>query len=533
MTYAIARHKLFDVRAAIVRSISFTVLLSLFALLYSFIFFFIINQFLDYLPSWIKTLIFALLLVPIMYSFDSIKRFLQRRTEKIFYKNFYDIDQTAKLLAEEINGTLELKKLINDVIRQLEGILQVEGIRVLIGKNKQAKIYENSTLLSNHDQLVQFLYLVKKIRRRKLSYLLLSDTPEGKLKETFRALSTELVFLFEATSGIIGGGFFPPKNNGDPYTSQDIQLLSIVVPQLSVALQNSQSYEEISKFNTTLKEEVKKATTKLKSMNQNLRNLDRLKDEFLSIASHELRTPMTAIKSYIYMTLSGKGGKVTKKQKYYLERSYMATERLIKLVNNLLNISRIESGRISLELEKINLYRLTDEVFDEVRARAEELGLSISQTKLEEQKKLEVIADTDKVKEVLINYIGNSLKFTPKGGSITVSYEVADDMIWTRVTDTGAGVSQEDLGNLFQKFGLMEGSYQVNQNVSQGTGLGLYICKSVIELHGGEVDATSPGVGKGTVFSFSLPLYTAKKYLGLKKKFGGKDGVGIVHTSAS
>ncbi|MCA9370030.1 GAF domain-containing sensor histidine kinase [Candidatus Woesebacteria bacterium] len=359
------------------------------------------------------------------------------------------------------------------------------------------------------------------------------NSSEGTLKSALVEKGVRLAVPLTKEKKVIAALLLEEKLSGEAYSEKDIEVLTIFASQAAVALDNINAYQEISAFNITLKEEVKKATTKLKSMNQNLRNLDRLKDEFLSIASHELRTPMTAIKSYIYMTLSGKGGKVTKKQKYYLERSYMATERLIKLVNNLLNISRIESGRISLELEKINLYRLTDEVFDEVRARAEELGLSISQTKLEEQKKLEVIADTDKVKEVLINYIGNSLKFTPKGGSITVSYEVADDMIWTRVTDTGAGVSQEDLGNLFQKFGLMEGSYQVNQNVSQGTGLGLYICKSVIELHGGEVDATSPGVGKGTVFSFSLPLYTAKKYLGLKKKFGGKDGVGIVHTSAS
>jgi signal transduction histidine kinase len=292
---------------------------------------------------------------------------------------------------------------------------------------------------------------------------------------------------------------------------QQLELFDSLPNIVSIALDNSMLYQTIEKANSRLKE------------------LDVLKDEFVSVASHELRTPMTAIKSYIWMALDGQGGPLTDKQKFYLQRSYESTDRLIKLVNNMLNISRIDSGRISLELESVDLAKLTQEVIDEVAPRAKELSLSLEVHSTSSLPK--VIADVDKIKEVMINLIGNSFKFTPANGSININFEITHDKIITHITDTGAGMTPEMIGNLFQKFGLIKGSYQTNQTpTSSGTGLGLYICKQIVELHKGHIEASSKGIHQGTTFSFSLPISTPTKLKLFQKPFQHTSKVGIIHS---
>lgn len=272
-------------------------------------------------------------------------------------------------------------------------------------------------------------------------------------------------------------------------------------------------------------------SSQLKSTNERLKELDKLKNEFVSVASHELRTPMAAIKSYLWMALNDKGGPLNEKQRYYVERGYNSVDRLIRLVNDMLNISRIESGRITIELQSVDLLALTQEVLDEVLPRAKELGISVTIQKPEVLPR--VLADPDKIKEVLFNLIGNSLKFTPKGGSITISYSRKENgFVETKVTDTGAGIVPEDMGKLFQKFGLLEGSYVTNQtSTSLGTGLGLYICRSIIDLHHGEIKAASEGRGKGSTFSFTLREFKDSDAQTLKTETTDdhKDKVDLIH----
>lgn len=243
----------------------------------------------------------------------------------------------------------------------------------------------------------------------------------------------------------------------------------------------------------------------IQEANVQLKQLDKLKDEFLSIASHELRTPMTAIRSYLWLALSKCKGEMSDKQKFYLDRSYSSVERLIKLVNDLLSISRIESGRIILEFEDVDVEKVIEDTIIEIIPRANELGIAINVNPHDDMP--HVWADADKVKEVLINLMGNSLKFTPRGGSITISLEAKDNMVHIGVTDTGQGLAPEDIPKLFQKFNIIKGSYTINNNIFQGTGLGLYICKSIINLHGGEIGVSSEGKGKGATFNFSLKIH--------------------------
>ncbi len=330
-------------------------------------------------------------------------------------------------------------------------------------------------------------------------------------------IKTSLIFPIIVHDKSIGALIFSLIKSENEVTQEEMDLIRGFTDIVGLAVQNARLY-------TSLQE----TSGKLKVANDKLKDLDVLKDEFVSVASHELRTPMTAIKSYLWMALAGKGGELNQKQKYYLDRAYNSTDRLIKLVNDMLNVSRIESGRVSLNVEKIDMIELVTDVIAEVTPRADELGVTI---KVDPPSHAlpPVLADSDKIKEVLINLIGNSMKFTPSGGIITIYFDTKDDTVITHVKDTGKGVEKTDIPKLFQKFGLIRGSYTTNQ-VSQGTGLGLYICKSIIALHRGEIWGESEGRDKGAEFSFSLKVYNEVLRQQIAQEQQGKEGIEIIPT---
>lgn len=289
-------------------------------------------------------------------------------------------------------------------------------------------------------------------------------------------------------------------------------IISRLSSVIGIALDNAMLYEEIRLANDKLKE------------------LDHLKDDFVSVASHELRTPMTAIKSYVWMLLNNKTGALEPKQRQYLEHTYVSVNRLINLVNEMLNISRIESGRMDMNIQKGDLGRLVDEVMMEVGPRAAELGIGLAVNK---RALPDVLVDGDKIKEVLINLIGNSLKFTPSGGRIVVSFEVGDDMVVTRVADTGVGIEKSDQDVLFQKFGFVGTSYKVNKSDAKGSGLGLYISRAIIDMHKGSMSAYSEGRGKGSVFSFSVKIYSEEGFSFFQQEYADREktGLGVIHSN--
>lgn len=240
--------------------------------------------------------------------------------------------------------------------------------------------------------------------------------------------------------------------------------------------------------------------------NSELHKVDKLKDDFVSIASHELRTPMTAIRSYAWMALHRSDVPLSDKLRRYLERTLISTERLINLVNDMLNVSRIESGRIEIAPSAFDLNNLVGEVLIEVDAKVKEKGLTIEHQVNAIPK---MFADENKVHQILLNLLGNSLKFTPAGGKITISYTSDGQIITVTIKDTGVGISADDLNRLFKKFNRLDNSYVAAASTG-GTGLGLYICKSLLDLMKGTIKVESPGVNQGSLFIFTLPVATPK-----------------------
>jgi PAS domain S-box-containing protein len=233
--------------------------------------------------------------------------------------------------------------------------------------------------------------------------------------------------------------------------------------------------------------------------------IDRLKSEFVATVSHELRTPMTSIKGFVEILLMGAAGSMTEKQAHYLSIVKSNTERLAILVNDLLDISQIESGRVVLSLQPLDLYETVSKALDDLkyRAMAEKRSLEI-ETAFPPGIPF-VLADRERVLQILGNLLENAYLYTPDHGQIVVQLQSKQDMVQINVKDTGIGIEPRDQAHIFERFYRGEDPLVLS---TSGTGLGLSIVQRLVEMHQGMIWLESSGIhGEGTVFSFTLPVY--------------------------
>jgi signal transduction histidine kinase len=249
------------------------------------------------------------------------------------------------------------------------------------------------------------------------------------------------------------------------------------------------------------RQELEILALKLEKANLELKKIDKAKSEFLSMASHQLRTPLTSVKGYVSMLLEGDYGKVAEEQRKVLENVLQSNERLIKMVNELLNISRIELGRIKLEKEEIQIEKLLESCYQEMVHEAEKKGLRFV-FKKPDAPLPKLFVDQLKLRQVILNLIDNAIRYTPQG-EIELSVEKAGSKIIIAVKDTGEGLTKKEQKEIFSSF--TRGTAGLNLFV-EGSGLGLYVAKKYVDLHKGRIWAESEGKGKGSTFYVELPL---------------------------
>jgi signal transduction histidine kinase len=245
---------------------------------------------------------------------------------------------------------------------------------------------------------------------------------------------------------------------------------------------------------------LEKITEKLEDANSQLKSLDKLKSEFISLASHQLRSPLTVIKGYASTLTDGVVGEMNPKQQEITRHIYASAQGLASVVEDFLNVTKIEQGGMKYIFEPTNVKQIVEDLASDMRLVAEDKHLTFM-TAIEE-KECMVNADGVKLKQVFLNLIDNSIKYT-KEGFIKVSLvkDENEKVITFAVADSGVGLSEETKKKLFTKFGRGEGG-ALN---SGGSGLGLYLAQEIVKAHQGEIKATSDGTDKGTVFSVILP----------------------------
>lgn len=244
------------------------------------------------------------------------------------------------------------------------------------------------------------------------------------------------------------------------------------------------------------------------------KRLDRLKNEFVFVAAHELRNPVTAIRLLLNMVFEDKRITLDPTLRGYLLKIQEADKRLLQLVDDLLEVSRSESGRLKIQVSPQDLTELVKTIFNEIKPNALTRDVSLRHIPLTPMPA--AMADPSKLKEIIANLVTNGVKYNVAGGSVTIEHEVRGGMLLTHVADTGIGISEEDQERLFEKFWRSE---DMAVRAQSGTGLGLFIVKELVERMGGTLDVTSK-IGRGTTFTFTLPLAHGKAPL--KPKMKGK-----------
>lgn len=305
----------------------------------------------------------------------------------------------------------------------------------------------------------------------------------------------------------IGGGDMSARL--DVKTGDEIELLAEEFNKMTENLRGA--YDGLER-------KVAQRTRDLAVANERLKELDRLKSDFVSNVSHELRTPLTAIKGAVDLVLREVPGPLTEKQVHYLTRVRSNTQHLAGLINELLDLSKIESGKTEVRSSRVSLGGLVHEVMETLRPVAAEKDIVLEATIVEPS--ILVWADRDKVNQVLLNLIGNAIKFTAIEGRVTISASTnGNESAQVSVSDTGPGIPFHERENIFNKF------YQIAQAGEakpRGTGLGLAICKALVELHGGRIWVESE-MNRGSKFCFTLPL-PASTILEFAARAGGNPG---------
>ncbi|HEY0171274.1 MAG TPA: ATP-binding protein [Pyrinomonadaceae bacterium] len=253
--------------------------------------------------------------------------------------------------------------------------------------------------------------------------------------------------------------------------------------------------EQMERLNTRLEE----SNRELNQANAQLREMSAMKEEFLALTTHDLRSPLTVISGVINFFNSGRLGELTGEQKNMVSMMERNTQNLIELVNDLLDASKLESGTMRLDMATIELRGLTDELRQQMQPLAAEKEIALEESVPEDLPPLR--ADRAKLRRVLVNLISNALKFTPRGGRVSLSAAPERGLVRVSVTDTGVGIPADDLRDIFDKYAQARSRATRSE---KGTGLGLYITRQLVELHGGHIEVRSE-VGKGSTFSFTIP----------------------------
>lgn len=498
VTYAIIKHRLFDIRLVVARTVSWALLLTTLEAFYIVVIFGISYFLTGEIVRTQQMLINGGLAFLIALTFQPLRRYLEGITDDIFFKDRYETEKLLNKVGGYLSSSLDLNKIAPKALETILKEMKIkEGAIVIVKKGEIKHVYKNKMSFNNlkYSEILQFL-------KRKGPFIF-DEMEESKLKEWMRKHNAGFIFPLRVEKNNVGLLILDHKLSGDIYFEKDIEALMIMVPEIAVAVQNALSFEEIKKFSQTLEKEVNEATQELQKANKKLKQVSQLKDDFVSMASHELRSPLTIINGYLSMLADGDAGDLPEQAEKLIDDASQGAQRMIRLVNNMLNVSRIESGRLDLEVSEFNLEEVCKEIVERFQIEAKQKDLELKYTNGNKTECI-VKADLDKIKEVIINLVSNAIKYTDKGKVIVRCFK-KENKVRVEVEDTGPGINKEAQSKLFKKFSRLETS---EDDKKSGTGLGLYISKLFIERMGGKIGVNSEPK-KGATFYFTLPSVAA------------------------
>ena len=473
--YAILWHQMFDIRLVILRSVGYIITVGIISVLYGALVIGTSNYFfkIDISTLQMVYLISGALLLVI--TFRPLLLLIEKLTSFLFYRNRYDanklINNIGKILASEI----DLTNLCRGVIQLLS--IKLHAKRVDIVVLDEASIYYDAASIFTNDS--NFMNNVKDIGS---GTIIRDNLPENEQKSMLRKYGIAVISTLTTQNNIVGYLLFSEKRNGTPYIGEDRQVINIISDELGIAISNSRAYSKIQQFNLTLQGKIKEATSQLISANEKLRQSDIVKDDFISMASHQLGTPLATIDGYLSMATKGYYGPLSDKLKKSLESALARTIVMKRLVTDLLNISRMDAGKFHLELESVDLNIIIPEEVDQQVVHAKEKLVNIIYHPPAVNVPI-ITIDEIKIRQAIMNLLDNAIYYGA-GGNVNVFLECDGTYVIFRVKDDGIGVPEDQKAKLFGKFFRAKNAQQERPN---GTGIGLYMIKRVIDDHNGVI----------------------------------------------
>ncbi len=509
--YGIIRHRLFDVRVVAARTVGYALSIVALGTIYGIAAFAVFSPLLGEAEAPLSVrATSAALAVALALIFRPVKRFFDKITNSLFYRDAYDAQVFIDNLNHTLVSTIELQKLLKDVAQLTQSTLKAnECLFVMSPGTKHESVIGNNGKMHFDDQLLTALhYLEAHSEGKSVVVVDFLDASMHKQQVSLQSRNVSVVGYVRSSSsteGPLGYFILGPKKSGNPYSGQDIKMCEVLVNELVIAIQNALRFQEIEQFNRTLQEKIDDATRRLRRTNERLRVLDQTKDDFISMASHQLRTPLTSVKGYVSMVLDGDAGKITALQRKLLNQSFLSSQRMVYLISDLLNVSRLRTGKFIIEPVQSDLAKVIQEEIEQLEETAKSRNLTLTYHKPEHFPML--MLDETKLRQVIMNFADNALYYTPSGGHVTINLVERPRTIEFTVVDDGMGVPKHEQHHLFSKFYRAPNAKRARPD---GTGLGLFMAKKVVIAQGGALIFKSQE-GRGSTFGFTF----SKEKLGM------------------
>ena len=500
--YAILRHGFFDIRLIVVRTLGYVLSIITLAVVYLLLAYLVSFVFLQSsLATGVSfspvNVLFALMLA---FIFQPVKMFFDKITNSIFYRDRYNPEEFFALLSNVLSTTTDLRSLLeraSDVIsmtfksRQTFFFIRYETTRHL----SAGSAGHSSFLVEEAD------YLDSLMAREHGGVIATVDA--GRHRREYDLLTRRKVALLLPLwhDGVVLG-YLALGEGLAGYARRDLRVLETIADELVIAIQNALSLEQVREVNATLQTRIDTATHSLRLSNEKLRKLDDTKDEFISMASHQLRTPLTSVKGYVSMILDGDAGPVNAQQRKFLTEAFDSSNRMAGIIGDFLNVSRLQTGKFSLEREQIDLSEVVASEVEHLQNTASVRGLTLHYRK--PARFASMALDKSKIEQVIMNFIDNAIFYAPDTGTIDIElFQRAGRAVFT-VRDYGIGVPKSEQASLFTKFFR---ATNARRKRPDGTGVGLFLAKKVVVAHKGAIIFESEE-GKGSTFGFEIPIRT-------------------------
>jgi signal transduction histidine kinase len=494
LLYSILKQQFLDMRRLFTLSVAYLIPLGLLAIVYAYGFIKLGNTIfstnINGTPKHIYDIAAALL---IAFTFPLVKTYFQKVTDRIFYRDHYDPNVLLNNLASTMAREIELQRLTDGVLDEL--IEQMRLSKASIVVTDKDNIFFEANAGTEHTK-----YMKEEDLKQFDHGLIVKDMLDLKsAPEIYKEYNIEVSVGLSSNNEFTGYLLLGPKKSGDIFNGTDIKTLRILANELAVAIHNAKSYTQIQNFNKTLQVKIEEATTQLRDANAHLKELDEIKNEFLSMATHQLNTPLAAVDGYLSMMSDGIISD-PKEQHETLGKLLHRVRMMKHLVTDFLNVSRIEAGTFVIEPTPVDMNKMVTDQINELGVAAKEKEVFL-QFVAPKHPLPPVEVDEQKISQAVMNLIDNAIYYTPKG-NVKVYLDSDGQNVIFRVVDNGIGVPEKQKDKLFQKFARADNAKKERPN---GNGVGLYLVKLVVEAHGGKIIFESTE-GKGSTFGFSIPM---------------------------